>query len=205
MFFRPITLFVASLVTGVAVTASIADASSAKNPRGSVLIPFEQDRAQSRGDRNTLRLNDDVTIVPSHRIRALPIINGRMGEHVDLDGVRLHFPFGRIVTATTEFSQFRPSALNPSMMEPNPDFAKTAHFDHALGPACAQTVTVEGPLEMRMGSQGTISLVKKHPDTVNPTYRVTTALDVRHLAVEEPQAADLYRSCLQGGRKTAKN
>lgn len=183
-----------------------ASASSAKNPRGQVDIPFERERALTRGDQVILKLNDDITIVPHHRIRSVPVINGRMGEHVDLDGVRLYFPYGRILTATTEFAAMRPSSVHPGVTEPNPDYVQVRHFDRVLGKACATTRHSDGSdLEMRISNEDAISLVAKSGNVYVPTYRVVTSADIRHLAIEYPAAPDLYKNCLQAGRRTANN
>ncbi len=176
---------------------------------GVTVIPFEPDRLAVIGGGRALRLNDDASLIPSQRIKAVPIVNGKMGEYVDLDGMRVHIPFGSIASAKMQFSEFRPSAANPAQMEPNPEFTKVTMFDAALGAVCAKeaSATGHGEIEMRMGRDRSITVVKAEPATatdgkaVNKTYTVLTSMELRYLA-EEPAAEGLYRKCLGGGAAT---
>lgn len=169
-------------------------------------IPFEQERAKARGDKRIVRLNDDITTVPKQRIVSLPIVNGRMGEHVKLDGVELFFPFGRIVAAIHEFRKYREGGRG----ELDPAYAQVAKFDQALGPVCAREPSERmagGHVELRIGPRGALSLVQADPVSEPPgaethyVYRVNTATELRHL--QEPAAARLHKACLESGRGAA--
>lgn len=182
-----------------------------KGPRyPTALIPFEQERAQNRGDRATLLLNEDASRIPGHRIVELPVVNGKMGEHAKLDdGVDIFFPFGRILTATTELHKYKSLSLgNDREFQPDPRYKRVNQFDRALGHVCAsERVEGETPMkiELRMGENNSLSLVRViPPEYKNPadsdavSYRVTSAMEIRHLARQEPEAEKLYRNCLRG-------
>ncbi|WP_374633690.1 hypothetical protein [Ferrovibrio sp.] len=183
-----------------------------KGPRHpTALIPFEQERAQDRGDRATLLLNEDASRIPGHRIMELPIVNGKMGEHAKLDdGVEIFFPFGRILTATTELHKYKSLSLGSESREfsPDPRYKRVNQFDRVLGSVCAsEGISPDSPLkiELRMGENNRLSLVRMiPPEYKNPedsdavSYRVTSAMEIRHLARQEPEAEKLYRNCLRG-------
>lgn len=178
-----------------------------KKPR--ITIPFEAERAVLRGDRNALRLNDDATIIPRHRIVDLPVVNGRMGEWVTLDGVDLYFPDGRIVVARTEFQPLRSIAGDAARLEADPNYRHVTSFDAALGPVCARDPN-GGGTELRISRDHAISVVQKvtaaHSNGQGaeiPAYRVTTVLDANWLRRSEPHAEPLYASCLNGGARSA--
>lgn len=175
---------------------------------GVTVIPFEPERLAVIGGGRPLRLNDDASLIPRVRIKEVPIVNGRMGEYVDLDGMRVHIPFGSIASARMQFSEFRPSAANPAQLEPNPEYQKVTMFDSALGAVCAREASGEGEIEMRLGRDRSITVVKAEPaatatpgQPVSKTYTVLTAMELRYLT-EEPAAEGLYRKCLGGGAAT---
>jgi hypothetical protein len=190
--------------------ASSAFAQGKDKLSGVTVIPFEPDRLAVIGGGRPLRLNDDASLIPRTRIKEVPIVNGKMGEYVDLDGMRVHIPFGSIASAKMQFSEFRPSAANPSQMEPNPDYQKVTMFDTALGAVCAKEASAagDGEIEMRLGRDRSITVVRAEPaaaaqpgQPVSKTYTVLTAMELRYLT-EEPAAEGLYRKCLGGGAAT---
>jgi len=171
-------------------------------------IPFETDRAKLRGDRSLLKLNDDASVIPGKRIEALPVVDGKIGDRAKLDGgLLIYFPYGRIVTAETEFSPYRRSAAGTGQYEPDPAYRRVENFDKVLGPVCARvadSASRGGEVDMRIGVQNVISLVQAKPVSDGPGaalgqkhYRVVTALDIRNLQ-SEPHAAALYASCVSG-------
>lgn len=163
-------------------------------------ILFEAERAKIRGDRHILRLNDDASIIPAHRIVSLPIVDGRMGERVKLDnGLELYFPFGRIVEARNEFGKYRKSANGQTDLDPF--FRIVQSFDKVLGQVCATTADVNGPgsrLDMRLGPNRTISMIHITPNPgVAPDderIKVLTVSEFRWIK-REPNAERLYTAC----------
>ena len=171
-------------------------------------IPFENDRAKLRGDRILLKLNDDASVIPGHRIEALPVVDGKIGDRAKLDGkLEIYFPYGRIVTAETEFSPYRKVSGSADRFEPDPSYREVATFDNVLGPVCARATDVQGSggeVSMRIGAQHVISLVHMDPVLDGPAasigqkrYRVVSAMDIRNLKAD-PQAALLYAFCTSG-------
>jgi len=204
-----------TVLTAAAIAAAMLGSQAAlaqKGPRyPTALIPFEQERAQDRGDRATLLLNEDASRIPGHRIMELPIVNGKMGEQAKLDdGVEIFFPFGRILSATTELHKYKSLSLGGDTREfaPDPRYKRVNQFDRALGTVCAsERVSPDSPLkiELRMGENNRLSLVRMIPPAIkNPddseavSYRVTSAMEIRHLARQDPEAEKLYRNCLRG-------
>jgi len=198
-------------LSGVILTT--APALAQKGPRHPTApIPFEQERARERGDRAMLLLNEDASRIPGHRIVELPIINGKMGEHAKLDdNVEIFFPFGRILTATTEIHKYRPTGVKTEGMGPeylpDPRYNRVKNFDRALGVVCASERVDGGPykVELRRGSDQSLSLVRSIPAENKPandedavSYRVVSSMDIRYLSRQEPEADRLYRRCLQG-------
>lgn len=206
--------FMASAVFAVSgIILAAAPALAQKGPRHPTApIPFEQERARERGDRAMLLLNEDASRIPGHRIVELPIINGKMGEQAKLDdNVEIFFPFGRILTATTEIHKYRPAGVKTEGMGPeflpDPRYNRVKNFDRALGVVCASERVDGGPfkLELRRGSDQSLSLVRSIPAEYKPandedavSYRVISSMDIRHLSRQEPEADRLYRRCLQG-------
>ncbi len=195
-------------IAGIAPSTALAQ-KGPKHPTAP--IPFEQERARERGDRAVLLLNEDASRIPGHRIMELPIINGKMGEHARLDdNVEIFFPFGRILTATTEFHKYKPvgaatDGMGPDFL-PDPRFDRVKNFDRALGSVCASERIDGTPfkVELRRGSNNSLSLVRSMPTDQKPasdqeamSYRVVSSMDIRYLAREEPQADRLYRRCMQ--------
>lgn len=204
----------AALALSIAVLAAPVSPALAqgKNNKlsGVTVIPFEPERLAVIGGGRPLRLNDDASLIPRVRIKEVPIVNGKMGEYVDLDGMRVHIPFGSIASAKMQFSEFRPSAANPALMEPNPDYQKVTMFDTALGAVCAREASAagNGEIEMRLGRDRSITVVRAETaagaapgQPVSKTYTVLTSMELRYLA-EEPAAESLYRKCLGGGAAT---
>jgi hypothetical protein len=197
-------------MTGLLIAASPALAQ--KGPRHPTApIPFEQERARERGDRGMLLLNEDASRIPAHRILELPIINGKMGEHAKLDdNVEIFFPFGRIVTSTIEFHKYRPvgaktEGMGPEFL-PDPRYNRVKNFDRALGAVCASERIDGGPfkLELRRSPDNSLSLVRSMPAAEKPatdedavSYRVVSAMEIRFLARQEPDAERLFRRCQQ--------
>jgi hypothetical protein len=185
----------------IASIATTATAQSAKrNTRAPVAIPFEVERAALRGDRNSVRLNDDATSIPAHRIREVPVVDGKMGEHVRLDGgVELYFPFGRVVSASIEFHPLRVMPTDPTKVEADPTYRSVASFDNALGEVCARDVDGAGPLELRRSGEA-FSLVRTIPARVagpSPSYRVVTVTETRWLDTDV-KVQRLLTNCLSG-------
>lgn len=200
-------VMVAGMILAVAATPAMAQKGPSKHPMAP--IPFEQDRAKDRGDRALLQLNEDATRIPAHRIMELPIVNGKMGEHATLDdNVELYFPFGRILTAATEFHKYHPArsgseGMGPEFL-PNPKYDRVAQFDRALGKVCASERLDggNGKIEMRVAPNNSLSFVRVMPAPHRPaheedlvSYRVVSSMDVRYLARQEPDAERLFRRC----------
>ena len=163
-----------------------------KNTKATVNIPFESERP------SPVRINDDATVIPAHRIRDVPVVDGKMGEHVRLDGgVELYFPFGRVVSAAMEFRPVRQSLTNPSLFEADPAYRHVANFDRVLGPVCASDTGLAGPIEMRINGEA-MSVVKTMLTPVGdagPSYRVVTVAETRWLD-NDPQVQRLLTNCL---------
>lgn len=170
-------------------------------------IPFEPERAAQRGDQHQLRLLDDASRIPAHRIHGLPVVDGKIGEYAQLDsGLQVYFPYGRIERAEWKFTKYQMD-LNGGRAEPHPEYRRVAGFDKALGPVCASRDMAGGErLEMRILDKA-ITLVQRTPDRAPglpadaEKVRVVTATHV-HWLQGEPDAAALDRSCQQG-RATA--
>ena len=180
-------------ILGSVAPGMIANAATAKkSTKAPVNIPFESERPSA------VRINDDATIIPAHRIRDLPVVDGKMGEHVRLDGgVELYLPFGRIVSAAMEFRPVRQSPTNPSLYEADPAYRQVANFDRALGPVCASDTALAGPMEMRINGEA-MSVVKTMVMPVGdsgPSYRVVTVAETRWLD-NDPQVQRLLTNCL---------
>ncbi len=169
------------------------------------LIPFEAERAALRGDHRLLRLNEDSSAIPARRIIDLPVINGRMGDHAKLDGgLLLYFPYGNIVSAETDFRQYRPDPANPTHWMRDPAFARVAEFDRVLGPICASTgnaAAAQSHAELRLHRPDhLISFVTEQRlaatagAPANTLYRIISVTDVREL-LDQPVAADLAYHC----------
>lgn len=199
----------AVLIAGSLSTDAAAQSRGAKHPMAP--IPFEQERASARGDRAVLLLNEDASRIPGHRIVELPIINGKMGEHARLDdSVEIFFPFGRILTATTEFHKYKPNPLNAeassdgivSDAQPDPRYTRVKQFDRMLGPVCASETNGDGRVELRQHDNNTLSLVRVLPAQVKgptadeaPSYKVISSMEVRFLARQDPTADRLWSQC----------
>ncbi len=176
------------------------------------VIPFEADRAALRGDRVILRLNDESSAIPSHRIQELPVINGRLGDHAKLDGgVMLWFPHGRILSSEMTIHQLRPDPAHPGEYIPDAAYRHVAQFDRALGPVCAaegDPATAAGRAEMRLSSSKMITLVVVHnelagPKHTNTAYQVTSATNV--IDMQSPaRARALYQQCTKTSSKMAR-
>lgn len=174
------------------------------------MIPFEPERAASRGDQQQLRLLDDASRIPAHRIHGLPVVDGKIGEYAQLDsGLQVYFPYGRIERAESKFAKYQVD-LSGGRADPHPEFRRVAGFDKALGPVCASRDLAGGErLEMRILDRA-ITVVHRTPDHSHPglptdaeTVRVVTATNL-HWLQGEPEAATLHRSCLQGRATAAK-
>lgn len=174
------------------------------------LIPFEPERAASRGDQQQLRLLDDASRIPAHRIHGLPIVDGKIGEYAQLDsGLQVYFPYGRIERAESNFAKYQID-LNGGRADPHPEYRRVAGFDKALGPVCASRDFAGGErTEMRILDRA-ITVVHRTPDQSHPglptdaeKVRVVTATHL-HWLQSEPEAAALHRSCLQGRATAAK-
>lgn len=205
------------LTVAVAALSLVATTALAqKGPRHPMApIPFEQDRAKERGDRAMLQLNEDASRIPGHRITALPIVNGKMGEQARLDdSFDIYFPFGRILSATTEFHKYRAIPATSEGMAPeflpDPSYSRVAQFDRVLGKVCASE-RIEtsggnaGRLELRVAPDKSLSVVRSMPAPHRPahdesvvSYRVISSMEVRYLAREEPDAERLFRRCQTG-------
>jgi len=218
--YRKVTALFALVAGALAVAAPFATAVAKEPRKPMVLIPFESERAQDRGDRALISLNEDITRVPAFRVLDLPVVDGRMGQHARLDDVEIYFPFGSVVLATADFHRYRPAmvasaATKPELMS-DPRYDRVQEFDRQLGRVCASETDYAGQkLEMRINhANKMLSVVhvlpaKYHgPDAAdNPSYRVVSALDMRFLKMKEPEAADLYSQCLRpaGTKLTQKN
>lgn len=209
------------LAMGIAQVAGLQSAQAKEPRKPTALIPFETERAQERGDRVLLNINEDITRVPGFRVIELPIVDGKIGEHARLDSnVEIYFPFGRIVVATAEFHKYRPaliasSSTAPVDMLPDPNYSRVQAFDRQLGKPCAIEILAEGhEVEMRISPSRMMSVVHtmpaRHPgptaDT-SPSYRVVSGLEMRFLALKEPMADRLHRQCQspKGPKLTQKN
>lgn len=205
-------LFLTALTTlAVCGAASLmAGGAQAKEPsKPMVQIPFEAERAQERGDRTLLSLNQDITRVPSHRVLELPIVDGKMGEHARIDtNAEIYFPFGRIVTVTAEFHKYQPAlvastGVGTTEVALDPHYQRVQSFDRQLGKACAVEILPHGEeIEMRLAPNGLMSVVRIMPAKYagptaehSPSYKVTSGLEMRFLSIKEPMAGELYRKC----------
>lgn len=208
--FRKATVALAILAAAAGIGAvGAAQAQSKKGAKPTALIPFEAERAKERGDRNLIRLNDDITRMSSSRVVELPVVDGRMGDHARLEDVEIFFPFGSIVLATAEFHKYRPALVASAAVTPIPDvsadprYDRVKHFDHQLGKVCASEKLSEGQrIEMRISPERVLSLVHVSPAKFqgptasdNPSYKVVSALEMRFLSFKEPDAERLYRQC----------
>jgi hypothetical protein len=171
--------FVAMVAACAALGAPLIAQAQAKKPaRPVIAIPFEAEKAG-------VRLNDDATTIPGHRIRGLPVVDGKMGEHVVLDGgVELYFPFGRVVAASRE--------IHPG------DASYGRHigmFDSALGAACASE-QAGAPIELRL-KDSMITVVRQTAagSADRPAFRVTSVVEPRWLD-SDPAVQRLYTKCL---------
>lgn len=208
--FRNATIATAILAAAASIIAvAPAEAQSKKGAKPTALIPFEAERAKERGDRNLIRLNDDITRMSSARVVELPVVDGRMGDHARLEDVEIFFPFGSIVLATAEFHKYRPALVASAAVTPLPDvsadprYDRVKHFDHQLGKVCASEKLSDGQrIEMRISPERVLSLVHVTPAKFqgptaadNPSYKVVSALEMRFLSFKEPDAERLYRQC----------
>jgi hypothetical protein len=208
---NPIWLGLAALAVCAGQVIGLADAAAREPRKPMALIPFEQERAQERGDRVLINLNEDITRVPAFRVVELPIVDGKIGEHARLDDdVEIYFPFGRVVVATTEFHKYRPALLasaDPGAGGeglPDPDYARVKSFDKQLGKPCAIQILPNGhEVEMRIRHDRLMSVVHTMParhvgpeSEQHPSYRVVSGLEMRFLALKEPMAEPLYRQCM---------
>ena len=159
---------------------SVAAAQAKKPSRPVVSIPFETEKAG-------IRLNDEATAIPGHRIRGLPVVEGKMGEHALLDGgVELYFPFGRVVAASRE--------IHPG----DADYGRrVGMFDTALGTACARE-QAGAPVEVRL-KENMITVVRQTAaGTVDrPAFHVRSVVEPRWLD-SDPAVQRLYAQCLSG-------
>ncbi len=190
MFLGPFFKHAAIASLAVAALASPALAQGKRTPPALLAIPFESDRAAQRGDRAQISLNEDATRIPGHRIKSLPIVDGKMGEHVLLDGVELYFPFGRVISASTELVPGDAHYVRRVKM-----------FDAVLGPTCAEEpkpASGAGPVEVRLNGE-LISVVSAAAPGESPTFKVVTVAERRWLD-SDPVVQRLYASCL--GRRT---
>ncbi len=191
-------------------TASLPDAAAREPKKPTALIPFETERAQERGDRVLLNINEDITRVPAFRVLELPIVDGKIGEHARLDSnVEIYFPYGRIVVATAEFDKYRPALMassNPNATAeilPDPNYLRVQAFDRQLGKPCAIEILADGhEVEMRINASRMMSVVHtmpaRHPGPAaetSPSYKVISGLEMRFLRQKEPMAERLYRQC----------
>ena len=209
------------LAMGMAQVAGLPSAQAKEPKKPTALIPFETERAQERGDRVLLNINEDITRVPGFRVIELPIVDGKIGEHARLDSnVEIYFPFGRIVVATAEFHKYRPaliasSSSAPIDMLPDPNYSRVQAFDRQLGKPCAIEIMAEGhEVEMRISPSRMMSVVHTMPARhrgptaeTSPSYRVVSGLEMRFLAQKEPMADRLHRQCQspKGPKLTQKN
>lgn len=211
-----------TLAVGAMQAAGLADAAAKEPKKPTALIPFETERAQERGDRVLLNINEDITRVPGFRVLELPIVDGKIGEHARLDSnVEIYFPFGRIVVATTEFHKYRPALMASSSpgaaadIMPDPNYHRVTTFDRHLGKPCAIEILADGQeVEMRISPNRMMSVVHTMPAKYagptaedSPSYRVVSGLEMRFLAQKAPMAERLYRQCQspKGPKLTQKN
>jgi len=211
-----------TLALGVTQIAGLGDAMAKEPKKPTALIPFETERAQERGDRVLLNINEDITRVPGFRVLELPIVDGKIGEHARVDrNVEIYFPFGRIVVATAEFHKYRPALMASSdpnataEIMPDPNYQRVTAFDRQLGKPCAIEILAEGhEVEMRINSNRMMSVVHTMPAKYlgptaqdSPSYRVVSGLEMRFLLHKEPIADRLYRQCQspKGPKLTQKN
>lgn len=206
----------AAFVVGLAPLASHAQG---RNAKPTAPVPFETERAKDRGnERGMIRLNDDVTRLPSYRVIELPVVDGRLGEHARLDDVEIFFPYGSIVLATAEFHKYRPALIASSASNDVPDgvadpkYDRVKNFDRQLGKVCASEKTADGgKVEMRISPERVLSVVHTLPAKYqgptardNPSYKVVSGLEMRFLSFKEPGADSLYRQCQRpGGTKVS--
>ena len=173
----------ASVCIGLAVLAATLVAMPAEAQRKRafplVAIPFEQDRSGQR-----VSLNMEAHEIPGGRILGVPVVDGKMGEHAQLDGIDLWFPYGRVVAAYTELNVANPAHAR-----------KVRDFDRALGAVCAHASGVE----MRLHRQsGTIALVRTGVDANH--YKMIVTAEQRWLERFDtaPEVGQLYADCLRG-------
>lgn len=219
---HPIWLGLMALAACAGQVIGLADAAAREPKKPMALIPFEKERAQERGDRVLINLNEDITRVPGFRVVELPIVDGKIGEHARLDeDVEIYFPFGRIVVSTIEFHKYRPALLASSGAmaggegQPNPDYARVKAFDRHLGKPCAIEILPNGhEVEMRIAPNRIMSVVHTMParhigptSEQSPSYRVISGLEMRFLSLKEPMAEQLYRQCMspKGPKLSQKN
>lgn len=219
---HPFWLGLAALAVCAAPVLGLSDAAAKEPKKPMALIPFEQERAQQRGDRVLINLNEDITRVPGFRVVELPIVDGKIGEHARLDDdVEIYFPFGRIVVSTIEFHKYRPALLasnNPTAGgegQPDPDYVRVKSFDRHLGKPCAIEILPNGhEVEMRIRNDRMMSIVHTMParhigptSEQSPSYRVISGLEMRFLSLKEPMAEQLYGQCMRpkGQKVTQKN
>jgi hypothetical protein len=196
----------ALIVLGALATQALSTQALAQ--KSGPVIPFEPERAASRGDKQQLRLLDDASRIPAHRIHGLPVVDGKIGEYAELDsGLQVYFPYGRIERSEIKFAKYQMD-LNGGRADPHPEYRRIAGFDKALGPVCASRDFAGGErLEMRILDRA-ITVVHRTPDRSHPglpadaeKVRVVTATNL-HWLQGEPEAATLHRNCQQG-RATA--
>lgn len=208
--------WIAAAALSVTVSAGLLPLAAEAQSKGSraakptAAVPFEIERAKDRGnDRGIIRLNDDVTRLPSYRVIELPVVDGRLGEHARLDDVEIFFPYGSIVTATAEFHRYRPALIASSAGSAVPDgvidpkYDRVKNFDRQLGKTCASDTNADGSkVEMRISSDNVISMVHILPAKYqgptadqNPSYKVISGLEMRFLSFKEPEATRLHRMC----------
>jgi hypothetical protein len=204
-------LCVARRSLALAATLGFASFAACAGDR-TVPIPFEVDRAQLRGDRYMLKLNDDAAAIPAARIQSLPVVDGRIGDRAELDhGLLVYFPYGTIVRAEMRIQKFRTDGDAAS--GPDPVYRLVKDFDKALGPVCASMSDAGQPghvVEMRIASQKVISVVERVPqpgigaaaDTAS--YRVLSTLNVTYLA-DLASANAMYDTCTHKRGRMATN
>lgn len=199
-------------IAGLAPLAAQAQSKGSKGAKPTAAVPFEIERAKDRGnDRGMIRLNEDVTRLPSYRVIELPVVDGRLGEHARLDDVEIFFPYGSIVTATAEFHKYRPALIASSAGSAVPDgvadpkYDRVKNFDRQLGKVCASDTSADGSkVEMRISPDNVMSVVHVMPAKYqgptaeqNPSYKVISGLEMRFLSFKEPEATRLHRMCQQ--------
>jgi hypothetical protein len=216
--------WIAAAMLSVAATAALVPLTAEAQNKGraqkpTATVPFEAERAKERGnDRGIVRLNEDVTRLPSYRVIDLPVVDGRLGEHARLDDLEIFFPYGSIVIATAEFHRYRPALLASSETSDVPDgvadpkYDRVKSFDRQLGKVCASDQTADGgKIEMRISHENVLSVVHVSPAKYqgptadrNPSYKVVSGLEMRFLSFKEPEATRLHRMCQRpGGTKVS--